>query len=490
MPEQRNFRSPTHHKSTRFEMSGLTRFLPRMGNDRRGHVYYLLVGYLAFVFLCGGGSRADIQSLIILRPLAVLVGGAALLTLRWSDLRRYRFLSIMACLMLLLALSHIVPLPPSIWQGLPGRDFVVGMERASGLSDVWRPLSLAPTAAQNSFFALFVPLAALLLVVQLELDDLRRLGKPLLLIGAVSGLLGILQIVGDPNGSLYLYRITNNGQSVGLFANRNHQAVFLVTMLPLLALYASQPLRTDDQIKTRLVICTAAAIILVPLVLVTGSRQALVLSPLAMGAAFWIYKRPHASIARRRGEGKSYTTMFAAIAAALLLVVIMAVASRSEALNRLIATDLNEEVRGKAWQVVADLVGTFFPVGSGAGSFAEVYQIAEPLSDLNPTYLNRAHNDYLDIALTHGLPGLLLLAAAVLAFGRAVWIIARRKASGRPGERLARVGLSIMLMFGLASVVDYPLRAPSLGCFFIVACCWIYAGLPRKADSTGLGQRD
>ena len=490
MPELRNFRSPTHRKSARFDMSGLTRFLPRAADEGRSHVYYLLVGYLAFVFLCGGGSRADVQSLIILRPLAVLVCGAALLTLRWSDLRHYRFVSIMACLMLLLALLHIVPLPPSVWQGLPGRDFVVEMERAIGMSDEWRPISLVPSAAQNSFFALFVPLAALLLVVQLELHDLRRLARPLLLIGAISGLLGIFQIVGDPNGSLYLYRITNNGQSVGLFANRNHQAVFLVTMFPLLALYASQPLRMDDQIKTRLVVCTAAAVILVPLVLVTGSRQALVLSPLAIGAAFWIYKRPQASVARRRGEGKNYTTMFAAIAAAMLLVVIMAVASRAEALNRLIATDLNEEVRGKASQVVVDLVGTYFPIGSGAGTFAEVYQIAEPLRDLNPTYLNRAHNDYLDVALTHGLPGLLLVAAAMIAFARAAGVIARRRASGRPGERLARVGLSIVLVIGLASFVDYPLRAPSLGCFFVVACCWIYAGLPKKTNSTGLGQGD
>lgn len=490
MPEQRNIRSPIHRKQAPSGVSRLIGILPRTADGTRGHVYYLLVGYLAFVFLVGGASRADAQSLMILRPLAILVGGAALLTLRWSDLQRYRFLSIMAFLMLLLGLLQIVPLPPSIWQGLPGRGFVIEMERVSGLSDVWRPISLTPTAALNSFFALFVPLAAFLLVIQLGLDDLRRLAKPLLVIGAVSCMLGIFQVVGDPNGPLYFYRITNNGQSVGLFANRNHQAVFLVTLFPMLALYASQQLRMDDQIKTRLVICAAAAAILVPLVLVTGSRQGLLLSLLAIGLTFWIYKRPQAIVTRRRGEERNFTTMFVAISAAVLLAVITAVASRAEALNRLIATDFSEEVRGKAWQIVADLIATYFPVGSGAGSFAEVYQIAEPLSDLSPSYLNRAHNDFLEVALTFGLPGMLLLAAAVVAFARAGWIMARRKASGRPGERLGRVGLSIVLLTGLASIVDYPLRGPSLGCFFVVACCWIYAGLPKKANSTGIVQAD
>jgi hypothetical protein len=40
---------------------------------------------------------------------------------------------------------------------------------------------------------------------------------------------------------------------------------------------------------------------------------------------------------------KSFGMMFVAIFAALLLAVVTAVASRAEALNRLIATDLNEE---------------------------------------------------------------------------------------------------------------------------------------------------
>jgi len=458
--------------------------------ETRKHIFYVLVAYVAVIFLCGGGARADIQSLILIRPLSVLVCGIAFLTLRFDDLRRHRFLSVMAVLLVLLAVAHIIPLPPSMWHALPGRELVVDIDRAAGLSGLWRPLSLTPQAAENAFFSLFVPLGAFLLAVQLDLDDRRRLVVPLLAIGAASGLMGIVQIVGDPKGALYLYRITNNGQAVGLFSNRNHQAVFLVAMFPLLAYYASQGLRTEDQVKTRLVICAAAAAILVPLVLVTGSRQGLLLGLLAIALSFAIYERPQASLARRRGEQKSFGMMFVAIFAALLLAVVTAIASRAEALNRLIATDLAEEGRATAWQIVGKLIGEYFPFGSGSGSFVEAYQMAEPLSELRPTYFNHAHNDFLEVALTFGLPGMLLLIAAIIGFARGAWVIIRRKAPHGNGKRLARTGAIIVLMAGLASVVDYPLRTPSFACFFVIACCWMYSGLPKRTNSAGIATTD
>ncbi len=488
MPKLRAVKSARFHSPSAWLDAGS---LTSRAIEARGHIYYLLVGYLAFVFLTGGGARADIHSLILLRPVAILVCGVALLTLRLEDLKRYRFLSIMAVLLLLLALLHILPMPPGMWQGLAGRGLVLEVDHAAGLRDLWRPLSLTPGAAQNAFFAIFVPLGVFLLAIQLDVEDQRRLVLPLLVIGAVSGLIGIFQIVGSSHGPLYFYRITNNGQSVGVFSNRNHQAVFLVAMIPMLAYYASQARRTDDQIKIRLVISAAAAAILVPLILVTGSRQGLLLGILSLGLSFFIFERPQATLARRRGEQKNFSTMFVAIFAALMLAVITAIASRAEALNRLIATDLNEEGRGQAWKVVAKLIGDYFPFGSGAGSFVEVYQIAEPLSALKPTYFNHAHNDFLEVALTFGMAGMLLIAAAVLAFAYAAWTITRGKPRASKGGRLAHTGLSVVLLFGLASFVDYPLRTPSISCFFVIASCWIYAGLwPRAADSAGVIRTD
>jgi hypothetical protein len=73
-----------------------------------------------------------------------------------------------------------------MWQALPGRDLVVDIDRAAGLYNLWRPLTLTPQAAENAFFSVFVPLGAFLLAVQLDLDDRRRLVVPLIIIGGLA----------------------------------------------------------------------------------------------------------------------------------------------------------------------------------------------------------------------------------------------------------------------------------------------------------------
>ena len=52
----------------------------------------LFAAYLMVVFALGGGSRGDIYSLVFLRPVAVLVLGAGLLTIRGEHVRRNRWL--------------------------------------------------------------------------------------------------------------------------------------------------------------------------------------------------------------------------------------------------------------------------------------------------------------------------------------------------------------------------------------------------------------
>jgi hypothetical protein len=45
---------------------------------------------------------------------------------------------------------------------------------------------------------------------------------------------------------------------------------------------------------------------------------------------------------------------------------------------------------------------------------------------------------------------------------------------------LQRLGLVIILLFGTASLSDYPLRVPSLACLFALAVLWIGCTLPKS----------
>ena len=53
--------------------------------------------------------------------------------------------------------------------------------------------------------------------------------------------------------------------------------------------------------------------------------------------------------------------------------------------------------------------GEHIALGSGVGSFQRVYRHFEDHSAVTRTFANHAHNDYLELALETGIPGILLL---------------------------------------------------------------------------------
>lgn len=453
-------------------------------------IYRTLVAFLVLVFLVGGASRADVQSLMILRPLAVLACGFALLSITAEHLARYRALLWVTLLIFLLAGIHLIPLPPAIWQSLPGRDVVVDIDSAVGIKNIWRPITMSPVAGANAFFALFVPLAVLLMAIQLDSTHLKKLVLPVLILGALSGIIGIFQTAGDPRGMLYFYRITNNGSAVGLFSNRNHQAVLLATLFPLLALFASQSMKTENAIKMRFALALGTAIMIVPLLFVTGSRLGLLLGALGIASGWFIYRRPEATGVRQRTERKSYVTPIVGGLAVMLLGLMTVMASRAEALKRLVGTNVGEEDRTQAWGLISKMAWDHMPIGTGSGAFVELYRQVEPVSSLTPVYFNHAHNDWLEVWMTFGVPGVLLMALAAV-----VYLLGLRRLSFR-GKRIdstmlmAQAGAAILFLFALASFVDYPLRTPSLACLFVLACCWMRSGIGGSFITAGNGRRD
>jgi O-antigen ligase len=157
------------------------------------------------------------------------------------------------------------------------------------------------------------------------------------------------------------------------------------------------------------------------------------------------------------------------------------VMSRAQAFQRLWLPDPAEETRLATLSPVLDLVWRYFPVGSGAGSFAEVYQVAEPDVLLGPTYLNHAHNDWLETVMTLGLPGALLLIAGLAAFAAG----ARRAWAGADmADPLRRLGTAMVLILGIASIGDYPLRTPILAAIFALGCVWMSLRTRAAADKS------
>jgi O-antigen ligase len=428
-----------------------------------------LVVLLFDCFLMGGASRVDVLSLVILQPLAVVCTGIFLIfgrDIRWDAIKVP--LLLLAALAAIMAVQ-IIPLPPDLWTALPGHGQFASSARVIDMDQPWRPISVTPDLTIDSLVSLSVPLAVLIGFASLPVERTRSL-LPYLVAGVtLSAVVGLAQLASGGRGPLYLYDVTNMGSSVGLFANRNHQAVLLAMGWPLLAVWAT---RRSDRLTggVRLLIAMALALFFIPMVLVIGSRAGLVLAVVGVVAAFLIQKRGDLTL--RRFERWKIAVAAAGATAVIAVITAAIVFSRDEALARTSATALADETRLTHLPVLWRILVDFFPVGTGFGSFDPVFRVYEPVAILAPQYFNHAHNDLLELILVGGLPAALLLAVFLVWLAKQAVRVVRAR-HGDSSLTFARLGLAMFVILLLSSLVDYPLRTPLLAALFAIGCGWL-----------------
>lgn len=132
-----------------------------------------------------------------------------------------------------------------------------------------------------------------------------------------------------------------------------------------------------------------------------------------------------------------------------------------------------------------DLIRDFPIFGSGGGSFYNAFSRYRPAEIA--LFYDHAHNDYAEIAADTGLLGLGLLAGvALLAAGRALWVLARRRSTLPRG--MAFAVLMAIVAFAIHGTVDFNLQIPANALTFtvILAMAWCVALLPRGAHKHAL----
>ena len=453
------------------------------GNDIQ---LYVFAAFMTIVFFTGGSSRDDVQSLVFLRPLAVLFGAYALTRIDREMWRGRTFPLAIALSLASLMVLQLIPLPPSIWTALPGRQIFVDIADLAGMNQPWRPLTLSPSRTLNSLFSLAIPITAMMLYLNLDGPRRKQAVAVMIILACVSALWAASQLTGSARGPLYIYNITNNGAAVGLFANRNHQAVLLAAAIVMLGWYAASHAVATKLASLKFYAGISAIFVLVPLVFVTGSRAGLLLMAPALGAAillvylgrYTVESQPAAksqsSSKRHRGK-KQFNSRQIILYSSIALVVILAglsvYLSRSLAFDRLFGRPDVEELRGQLVPILTRMISDYFPWGSGFGSFEHVYRIYEPQEFLSPNYLNQAHNDWLQFSIEGGLPAILIAAAAIIWGGKQIFILAKNWTHSRYTKYYAVMAAIVMLLFLAGSIVDYPLRVPSLIALFAVMAC-------------------
>jgi O-antigen ligase len=433
--------------------------------------FILFSVFMLAVFFAGGSSWSDEPHLIFLRPLAFIVAAIGLWSLRLQHIRQFWAVWLIFGLAVLLTASHLVPLPYDVWSNLPERQVIVDIDKAVGLGEISRPLSMSPETTMNALLSLSVPFAVLVLASQFDgLRQRRALGVVLLLC-FTSAAVGLLQATG---ADIVLYSRQATQDVAGLFVNRNHQAALLALIFPMAAVAVSAGVGMGLPRKIEAFVGASMCLVAVPLVLVTGSRTGLLVAGASLVLVFAFSPLPLKRVAIR--SWVRYSAAFVSVGA---LVWATVWASRDVAFMRL--EDRTEDLRWPVWQSIIDMLPHYLPWGTGVGSYVEAYQVLEPDSLLRPTFSNHAHNEALEILFTGGIPGAALMLLAFVFLAVAVWRGLR--ASG-DAALFKRLGILVIILLAIASISDYPVRTPILSAVFVLAAIWASASqsLFHKSD--------
>jgi O-antigen ligase len=439
--------------------------------------YTSFVVILAMLF-GGGGNQGWSDALVQLAALPLLAWAFFKISPSQLD-RQGQWAIVLLCAILAWPLLQLIPLPPYVWSNLPGRGAIASAYQAAGMPLPWLPISLNPSGTWLGLLSLLPATAIFLAILSLERPSRRVLVVLVFVVVSASVVLDVLQMMADPTtSSLWFYTNTNRGRGVGFFANANHNAAFLYSAIPFVAAWAIG--LTRDRSRNRTIhLVLLLSVILMTIIGVTAarSRAGLVLFFVAGLSSLLLFWRQDRGQSNRRlllfGIGASF--------AALLLAFQFGFVGFMQRVEEQGIEDLRWQAAGVTFEAAV----AHLPFGSGFGTFVPVYETFAPRTLLSESYVNHAHNDWLELWLTGGIPAILL------AFAFLAWLAASTVRLWRSDElqgsvldlALERAAPIVILLLLLHSAVDYPLRIPALSVLFAIACAFlIYPPIKHPAD--------
>lgn len=413
-----------------------------------------LASLVVVAVLFGGGGVGYSLANLVVQLLALGLLAANFAAVRSFAEGSPRLLAGLVAVSLLIPLFQLVPLPPQIWTGLPGRAMVnEALASTGGVG--WYPLSVNSARTLVSLIGLFAPAAMILLGYSASERATKFAVTALFASAALSLVFGFSQVLRNSPGTELYNETPLPGILVGFFANRNSTAVFLVCCLTLLC---GQP--ASRMLSPAWLAKLIGGVLMVTGVVLTQSRTGVVLLaiPILLGLC-----RLAASMLSRNGTAAGQWSgrrraIFGGTAVAALLVFVVTVGTTMMSGNSRLADlasrfDKSEDARSEIWEDAKFSAQRYWPVGAGMGTFDEVFQLDESLENLSVRRAGRAHNDYLEIAIEGGFAAIALLLGWLFWIAAATW---RAVPTQRRWQALSATGM--LTAVALQSLFDYPLR--------------------------------
>ncbi|WP_317974644.1 O-antigen ligase family protein [Novosphingobium pituita] len=445
-----------------------------------------MVAVASAIALGGGGTTNPLTETILQPLLAVLAGLPLILPrLRIGLSAPPRSTWILAFLVLIVPILQLIPLPPSLWQALPGRAAESASLALVHAGHAWMPWSMAPARTFISLLAMVGPVLVLLLAAGLDQAGRTWLCITIAAMGLVSIVLGVLQLSHADGFSWSLYPYYNNGKLDGFQANHNAQADVLGIALMAFAVGCTALHQSTSRPMLVWILAATGLTVAALALFLTGSRTGIALMPLPMlVSAAILLPTAHGIILRAKRRiiiGLGAAGLVLTGVGSLALARLPAIKAVFDRFNDL------ENTRAEIWTDTWHALGTVWPIGGGIGSFPVLFNAAERLEVVSPIQAGRAHNDWLEWALEAGLPGIFVLVLVLGLIGLLAWqamritavspraFMKRHRASrqGTGNSLVARAqtlfACGTLLVLGAHALDDFPVRAMALACLAAVA---------------------
>jgi len=310
-------------------------------------------------------------------------------------------------LAVLTPLLYLIPISAGIWDTLPGHEIYTQMAEWINTDQpkdtINRTLSLIPYRTEHAFFFMLPPIAIFLTVAALPKQQKLVIIYVVLGIATAEACLAMIQF--STNNDFFYFGIPRlkQGIALGTYPNPDHFVLLMEIATPLtLALIAHESQhgkkRNDDGTKSLLLLITYGImlILFISAAFFSGSRAGIPLTLLSAYLAYSIFMR-------KRGKH-----LILSIAVIIILTILLAsFFNLTPIINRFVSN--NPFVDGR-WVIFANTwegITTFFPIGSGPGTFPDIYRIFQPNDQLG--FINHAHNDYLELLFEIGLAGVFFI---------------------------------------------------------------------------------
>ncbi len=351
----------------------------------------------------------------------------------------------------LYSLLQLVSLPGLDWREGTPHALVTAAQPMLGLDRSGMGISLAPAETLAAVLAMLPALAVFAAVTTARWSQtVEAVCWLVVTLAAASAGLGLAQLFAGSDSPLYLYG--RSGQPLGLFSNPNHQAGFLVMVLPIslaLLLDKRSEIGSSDGEIGLFILSAGLFLLLVTGIIAAGSLA---------GYALLAGVVPLCVLMALPGK----------VSRSLTITVPVLVVALFGGLAATLFVGLNPEMgwidvdapasRPQVWRQSLAIAGDHLPFGTGLGAFEYVYPLYETEGMISSRYMNAAHNEFIQVYVELGIVGVLLAIAAISLWAYLALAAWRTKTNheGRIRRAASIAGLVVLLH----CMVDYPLHAP------------------------------